>query len=77
MLLDPVRDDVRELEDAVNMYPLEVELTNDLVQMDIKDTSNQLVKGRKWYISHVSVHKTNVQICVIYSVLKKHMFKEL
>ena len=77
VLLEPVRDDLREIEDALNLYPLEIELTKDIVRMDIQNTSNQLVRGREWYFTQVDVHKTDIQICVIYSVLKKHLCKEL
>ena len=77
VLLEPVRDDIREIEDTLNLYPLEVELTKDIIRMDIQNTSNYLVRGREWYFTQVYVHKTDIQICVIYSVLKKYLSKEL
>ena len=77
VLLEPVRDDIREIEDALNLYPLEVELTKDIIRMDIQNTSNRLVRGREWYFTQVYVHQTDIQICVIYSVLIKYLSKEL
>lgn len=77
VLLEPVRDDIREIEDALNLYPLEVELTEDIIRMDIQNTSKHLVRGREWYFTQVYVHKADIQICVIYSILKKHLSKEL
>ena len=77
VLLDPVRDDVREIEDALNLYPLKVEFMNDIIRMDIKNLNNQLAKGREWYLNRVRVLDTDIQICVIYSILKKHLYKEL
>ena len=77
VLLNPVRDDVREIEDALNLYPLKVEFMNDIIRMDIKNLNNQLAKGREWYLNRVRVYDTDIQMCVIYSILKKHLYKEL
>ena len=77
VLLDPVRDDVREIEDAINQYPLKVDFENDLVRLEIKDMSSPLTKEREWYLNYVIIHKTDRRIGVIYSILKKHLYKQL
>lgn len=77
VILEPVRDDVREIEDVINLYPLKIDFANDIIRMDIKNQNNQLARGREWYLNWVHVHNTDIQICVIYSILKKHLYKEL
>ena len=77
VLLEPVRDDLREIEDVLNMYPLKIEFMEDIIQVDIQNTNNQLAKGREWYFNQVYVHKTDIRIYVIYSILQKHLYKEI
>lgn len=77
ILLEPVRDDIREIEDTINLYPLKVDLSNDLKRIDIRNINHPLAKGREWYFNYAHVHKTDCQIGVIYSILKKHLYKPL
>ena len=77
VLLEPVRDDLRDIEDVLNMYPLKIEFMEDIIQVDIQNTNNQLAKGREWYFNQVYVHKTDIRIYVIYSILQKHLYREI
>ena len=44
VLLDSVRDDVREIEDAINMYPIKVELENDVIRLEIRDGGSPMTR---------------------------------
>lgn len=77
VLLDSVRDDVREIEDAINMYPIKVELENDVIRLEIRDGGSPMTREREWYLNYVQVHKTARRIGVIYSIQKKHLYKQL
>lgn len=77
VMLEPVRDDVREIEDMINLYPLKIDFSNELECINIRNINHPLAKGREWYFNYVHVHKTESQICVIYSVVKKHLYKPL
>lgn len=75
VLLNPVRDDIREIEDTVNAYPLEIEFHNDLKREEIKDISCEIARDREWYLNKVSIKGTDSQVCVLYSIMKKHLEK--
>lgn len=75
VLLNPVRDDIREIEDTVNVYPLEIEFRNDLKREEIKDLSCEIARDREWYLNKVSIKGTDSQVCVLYSIMKKHLDK--
>lgn len=75
VLLNPVRDDIREIEDTVNVYPLEIEFHNDLKREEIKDISCEIARDREWYLNKVSIKGTDSQVCVLYSIMKKHLEK--
>ncbi len=77
VLLDSVRDDVREIEDAINMYPIKVELENDVIRLEIRDGGSPMTREREWYLNYGQVHKTARRIGVIYSIQKKHLYKQL
>lgn len=77
VLLDPVRDDVREIEDAINMYPIKVEMENDVVRLEIRDGGSPMTREREWYLNYVTVHKTDRCIGVIYSILKKYLYRQV
>ena len=77
VLLDAVKDDVREIEDAINMYPIKVEMENDVIRLEIRDGGIPMTREREWYLNYVTVHKTDRRIGVIYSILKRHLYKQV
>ena len=76
-ILPPVRDDVREIEDAVNVYPLEAVLANDLERVELQETDCRMARNREWFQNKLCIQETNSYIYVLYSVLPKYMCKEL
>ena len=77
VLLKPVRDDVREIEDAANMYPLKVEFTNELEREEIQNRDCGMVKGREWFLNKLCVQGTDSYIYVLYFILQKHLYKNI
>lgn len=77
VLLEPVRDDVREIEDTINLYPFKIDMNNDLIRLDIKDIGSPMTMEREWYLNYVTVHETDCRIGVIYSIRKKHLYMQL
>lgn len=75
IILNPVWNDVRDLEDAINAYPQSIEFVNDLVRQEIKDTTCKTAKGRDWFLNKVRVKESGCEIFVLYSILIKHLYK--
>ncbi|MCM1064355.1 MAG: hypothetical protein NC420_07760 [Eubacterium sp.] len=73
VMLSPVKDDIREIEDAVNVYPLEVQFDNDLDYEDVLKHSDDMAKGKDWFLDRLSIQGTDSQIYVLFSIKKKHL----
>lgn len=79
VLLDSARDDMREIEDAINMYPIKVELGNDVIRLEVRDGGSPMTsdKGKGMVSQLCTSNKTAHRIGVIYSIQKKHLYKQL
>lgn len=77
VLLTPVRDDVREIEDAANVYPLKIEFLNDLEREDIQNSDCGMAKGKEWFLNKLSIQGTDSYIYVLYFILRKHLYKNI
>lgn len=75
IILSPVQDDVRDIVDAINLYPLSVEFANDLIRQDIRDSHCKSAKDRDWFLNKIRVKETGCEIFVLYSILRKHLYK--
>lgn len=75
IILSPVQDDVRDIVDAINLYPLSVEFANDLIRQDIRDSHCKSAKDRDWFLNKIRVKETGCEIFVLYSILTKHLYK--
>lgn len=75
VLLSPVRDDIREIEDAVNAYPLKIDFPEAVEREEVKDNHCELGRDRDWFVEKLHIQETTSQICVLYSVLRKHLYK--
>ena len=77
VLLNPVRDDVREIEDAANVYPLKVKFSNDLQRENIQNNDCDMVKGREWFLNKLSIQGMDSYVYVLYFILQKHLYKNI
>ena len=75
LLLYPIKDDIREIEDAVNAYPLKLDFAEELQREEIRDNHCEISRNRDWFIYRIQIHETDCKVCVLYSVLKKHLYK--
>ena len=74
LLLYPVFDDIRQIEDAVNVYPLKLDFAEEMQREEIRDNQCELSRNRDWFINRMQIHETGCKICVLYSILKKHLY---
>lgn len=77
VVLDPIKDLTRDLEDAVNLYPLRIEINNKLPQEQISDIDCEKSRGKEWFLSRSFVEEIRSQICVFYSVSRKRLYKKV
>ena len=76
VILTPVRDDVREIEDAVNVYPLKPEFTNELTYEKGKNVDSVTSKKRNWFTKKLYIQDSDSYIYVLYYMLQKHLHKD-
>lgn len=75
LLLYPIKDDTCEIEDAVNAYPLKLDFAEEIQREEVRDNYCELSRNRDWFIYRVQIHETGCKMCVLYSMLRKHMYK--
>ena len=75
VVLTPVRDDVRAIEDAINAYPYHVEFINDIERQEIGDAYHNSKKGKDWFLYKVRIKETGDEVFVFYSMFRKHLYK--
>ena len=76
VILTPVRDDVREIEDAVDIYPLKIEFTDELIYEKKYSADYTTAKGKEWFIEKLSIQGMDSCIYVLYYMLQKHLHKD-
>lgn len=75
LILTPVRDDIREIEDAINAYPYHVEFINDIERQEVNDAYRNSAKGKNWFLYKVRIKETGDEVFVFYSMFRKHLYK--
>lgn len=76
LVFSPVRDDIREIEDAVNAYPLNMDFDEELDwEGVIKEKRCKMARNREWFVSRVHIQETGSQVFVLYSIPIKHSHK--
>ena len=75
VILTSVRDDVREIEDAVNVYPIKVEFTTELTYEKGKNADRVTSKKRNWFTKKLYIQDNDSYIYVLYYMLQKHLHK--
>ena len=76
-IVEPVRDDVREIEDAVNVYPWQIQFLDEIERQETQDIDRSNKKGREWFLKKLHIQETDSYIYVLYYLLKKHLYKTL
>ena len=77
IILNPVRDDIREIEDAVNVYPLKVQFPNDLEREEILKCDCGMARGKEWFLDKLSIQGTDSHVYILYSMRQKHLEKNI
>lgn len=74
IILNPVRDDTCEIEDAVNAYPTKLLFNDDARYIEVENSTHEMVKGREWYMNSVQVKGTKTRVYILYSLLRKDLY---
>lgn len=77
IVLSPVRDDVREIEDAVNVYPLKAGFVNELEREEVQNCGGSMAKSREWFLNKLCIQGTDSYAYVLYYILQKDLYKNL
>lgn len=75
VIVTPVRDDIHDIEDAVNVYPFKAQFSDSMEEQEIKDMDYSDSKGREWFLEKLHIQETNSDIYVLYFILKKHLYR--
>ena len=75
MLLYPIKDNIREIEDFVNSYPLKLDFAEEIRREETRDNHCDLSRNRHWFIYKVRIHETDWKVYVLCSMLRKHLYK--
>lgn len=76
-IVSPVRDDVREIEDAVNAYPYKIKFLDEIERQEKQDADRSDGKGREWFLKKLHLQETDSYIYVLYFIRRKHLYKTL
>ena len=71
VILTPVRDDIREIEDAVNLYPLKVTFTDEWGCVEKQDTDRITAKNKEWFAEKLYIQSWNSYVYVLYYMSNK------
>ncbi len=74
IMLNAVKDDIAELEDAVNVYPAKMIFNDNIKKLNIADNTTEMTKGREWYMNSVQIKGTKNRVYILYSLLKKELY---
>jgi len=79
VIMSPVRDDVCEIEDAANVYPLKAEFLDGIERQEMQDAgfADGNGKGREWFVEKLHIQETDSYIYVLYFIKRKHLYKTL
>lgn len=61
ILLAPVKDDIREIENGANVYPLKLEFTADLECIKVRNIESGKIKSKELFLVKLYIPKTESQ----------------
>lgn len=74
IMLHAVKDDMTELEDAVNVYPAKLIFNDNIKKLNIANNTTEMTKDREWYMNSVQIKGTKNRVYILYSLLKKELY---
>lgn len=75
IFLEPIKNDVIQIFDTLDCYPITLELTDNLTGIDIKDTKSWMTKGNEWYIDQMTVKGGKSYVWIFYYMRIKDLYK--
>lgn len=64
----PIRNDMVEIRDILNLYPHELKIKGDVIDVPTETQDTWLTKDRQWYMDILKIKGENSHIYVIYSI---------
>ena len=74
VLIEPVENDITEIEDELNCYPRVLKDGEDIVDVPVKETNTRMTKGKEWYMDTLKMKGEKSWIYVIYSMTIKRIY---
>lgn len=72
----PLRNDMTEIQDILNLYPHELKIKGDIADVLIEEQDTWLTKDRQWYMDKLKIKGENSYIYVIYSMTIKTLYEK-
>ena len=74
VLIEPVENDITEIEDELNCYPRVLKDGEDIVDVPVKETNTRMTKGKEWYMDTLKMKGEKSWIYVLYSMTIKRIY---
>lgn len=74
ILLEPLWDDTREMEDIINCYPRKLKIMGDIVDLPIEEQDSWMTKDREWYFDTWKIKGESSYIYIIYSMTLERLY---
>ena len=76
VLIEPVENDITEIEDELNCYPRVLKDGEDIVDVPVKERNTGMTKGKEWYMDTLKMKGEKSWIYVIYSMTIKRIYAQ-
>ena len=76
VLIEPVENDITEIEDELNCYPRVLKDGEDIVDVPVKETNTRMARGKEWYMDRLKMKGEKSWIYVIYSMTIKRIYDQ-
>ena len=76
VLIEPVENDITEIEDELNCYPRVLKDGEDIADVPVKETNTRMTKGKEWYMDTLKMKGEKSWIYVIYSMTIKRIYAQ-
>lgn len=76
ILLEPVRNDVTEIQDKLDCYPSQLKTGEDIIGLLVPDDGRWLTKDKEWYMDTLKIKDDASCVFVIYSMTVETLYEE-